>query len=275
MLHLTGYATIDLWGETGDEWGPTEAPQVPSWKGRHKALTKLAVLPYIAHGAGASIAPAEVLAGSPILAGTKKARGGHWKKSRAKNETRASPLPLPAGHKKELQGKGLKASTELLTVRPIIPQVLACPPQTYRSRSAGRCSLGGSHTCTCRCSGNRCLHSGRAPMHRGPAYLGAQGGREPGEAAATCPPCGGGGCTDLAVLAGEAVGAGAVVFAIRLPAGAPVAAGPRAAEPRLGCRESAQSGVTQSCCLPPAPRQTPRCRKADCIVGTATPQKLH
>lgn len=94
---------------------PTEVPQVPSWKGRHKALTKLAVLPYIAHGAGASIAPAEVLAGSPILAGTKKARGGHWKKSRAKNETRASPLPLPAGHKKELQGKGLKASTELLT----------------------------------------------------------------------------------------------------------------------------------------------------------------
>lgn len=50
MLHLTGDATIDL---------------------------KLAMLPHIAHGAGASIAPAEVLAGSPILTGAKKARGGH------------------------------------------------------------------------------------------------------------------------------------------------------------------------------------------------------
>lgn len=47
MLHLTGDATVDL---------------------------KLAVLPYIAHGAGASIAPVEVLTGSPVLTGAKKAR---------------------------------------------------------------------------------------------------------------------------------------------------------------------------------------------------------
>lgn len=176
--------------------GPTEVPQVPSWQGKHKALTKLAVLPYIAHGAGASIAPAEVLTGSPILTGAKKARGGHWKKSRAKNETRASPLPLPAGHKEELQGRGLKASSELLAARPIIPPGTG-PPQTYQSRSGGPCSPGDSHTCTCRCSGNRCLRSGRAPRHRGLAYLGAQGGCEPDGAAATSGPCGGRGAVPI------------------------------------------------------------------------------
>lgn len=101
--------------------GPTEVLQILSQQEKHKALTKLAVLPYIAHEAGASITPTKVLAGSPILAGAKKARGGHWKKSRARNETRASPLPLPAGHKEELQRRGLKASSKLLTVRPIVP----------------------------------------------------------------------------------------------------------------------------------------------------------
>lgn len=90
--------------------GPTEVPEVPSRQRKHKALTKLAVLPYIAHGAGASIAPIDILAGSPILTGAKKARGGHWKKSRARNETRASPLPFPAGYKEELQEGGSKQS---------------------------------------------------------------------------------------------------------------------------------------------------------------------
>lgn len=197
MLHLTGDATVDLCGETEDEWGPQRCSKSPPQQGKHKALTKLAVLPYIAHRAGASVTPTKVLAGSPILAGAKKARGGHWKKSRARNETRASPLFLPAGHEEELQRRGLKASSKLLTVRPMSLLAVAHPPQTYRSHSAGRCSLGDSHTCTCRCSGNRCLHSGRAPRHRGPAYLGAQGGREPGGAAATCPPCRGWGAVPI------------------------------------------------------------------------------
>lgn len=42
---------------------PIEVLQVPSQQGKHKALTKLAVFPYIAHRAGASTAPIKVLAG--------------------------------------------------------------------------------------------------------------------------------------------------------------------------------------------------------------------
>lgn len=45
-------------------------------QGQYKALTRLALLPYIAHRARASVVPTKILTGSTVLTGAKEAQGG-------------------------------------------------------------------------------------------------------------------------------------------------------------------------------------------------------
>lgn len=121
----------------GSEWGSTEAPQSPGWQGQHKALTGLAVLPYIAHGARACVAPAKVFTGSTILTGAREAWGGHWK-SRAKSiccgagRAQKPEPPPPAGCAEELkhfqlEQRGLKASSEAHLLPPQLSALPAAP----------------------------------------------------------------------------------------------------------------------------------------------------
>lgn len=98
------------------EWGVGErGPQRHPDTQQHKALTRLAVLPYIAHRACARVAPAKVFAGSAILTGAKEAGGGHYKKSRAKSDCcrggRGQRSEQPPSLSSRVQGR-VKASAQ-------------------------------------------------------------------------------------------------------------------------------------------------------------------
>ena len=134
------------------------APGAELWQCR--ALTCPAALPRVAHGARAHKVPAEVLAGRTILTGAQEAGRWHWEEQKAPVWTsRAqSSCHFPPSHVPEAVWMAGKEVTSSST-------------RTYRSRRAVQHSPGRNHTCTCRCSGSRCPHSGRAPRHRGPVYL--------------------------------------------------------------------------------------------------------
>lgn len=112
---------------SAERWGMSKGSAVPGarWR-RHGALTRLAVLPGVAHGAHARKVPAEVLAGGTILTRAQKAGRRHCKEQRAPAWSWQGPKPLPLPL--SVSPKWFGGDIQQHSAARLLPKLQLCPP---------------------------------------------------------------------------------------------------------------------------------------------------
>lgn len=116
---------------SAERWGMSKGSVVPGaqWR-QHGALTRLAVLPGVAHGARAHKVPAEVLAGRTVLTWAQKARRWHWKEQRALAWSWQGPKPLPLPL--STSPKWFGGEIQQHSAAHLLPKLQCCSPPTLQ-----------------------------------------------------------------------------------------------------------------------------------------------